>query len=135
MGQKVLHEAFKIKYLISMLFKSFQILLMTSQQKFGTILRKLSALEDFQNININNCCHNQIPNLIISRISQITLGTPISLIAKEVGINVEGSKSCKINKHGGWNKRGGWDFLEKTKDLKKIEVNTVVYYYCVYIEF
>ena len=33
----------------------------------------------------------------------------------EVGINVEGGcKSCQITKRGGQNKRGGWDFLEKT---------------------
>ena len=25
-----------------------------------------------------------------------------------------GCKSCQITKHGGWNKRGGWEFLEKT---------------------
>ena len=24
-----------------------------------------------------------------------------------------GCKSCKINIHGGWNKRGGWDFWKK----------------------
>ena len=35
--------------------------------------------------------------------------TLISLITVEVGINVEGGQSCKINK------RGGWDFLEKTR--------------------
>ena len=40
--------------------------------------------------------------------------TLISLITVEVGINVEGCKSCQITKRGGWNKRGGWDFVEKT---------------------
>ena len=25
-----------------------------------------------------------------------------------------GSKICQITKRGGWNKRGGWDFVEKT---------------------
>ena len=39
--------------------------------------------------------------------------TIISLIAKKVGINKRECKSCKINKWGGWNKRGGWDFLGK----------------------
>ena len=26
---------------------------------------------------------------------------------------MEGVQKCKITKGGGWNKRGGWDFLEK----------------------
>ena len=39
--------------------------------------------------------------------------TLISIINVKVGINVEGCKSCQITKSGGWNKRGGWDFLEK----------------------
>ena len=26
-----------------------------------------------------------------------------------------GCKSCQITKRGGWNKHGGWNFLEKTK--------------------
>ena len=44
--------------------------------------------------------------------------TLISLIAEEVKINMEGMwrgcKSCKINKRGGSNKCGGWNFWEKT---------------------
>jgi hypothetical protein len=42
------------------------------------------------------------------------LVTLISLINVEVGINVEGVQICQITKCGGWNKRGGWDFVEKT---------------------
>jgi hypothetical protein len=34
--------------------------------------------------------------------------TLISIITVEVGINVDRVQSCKINKAGGCNKRGGW---------------------------
>ena len=37
----------------------------------------------------------------------LRVGTLISLVAEEAGINVEGCKSFKINK------RGGWDFSGK----------------------
>ena len=40
--------------------------------------------------------------------------TLISLKAVEVGINVDGVQSCKINECGGWNKPEGWDLLETT---------------------
>jgi hypothetical protein len=40
--------------------------------------------------------------------------TLISLINVEVGVNVEGVQICQITKGGGWNKRGGWDFVEKS---------------------
>ena len=41
----------------------------------------------------------------------------ISLISVEVGINVEGVQKVANTKCGRWNKRGGWDFLEKTSTL------------------
>ena len=42
------------------------------------------------------------------------LVTLISLITVEVGINVEGVQKLQNHKRGGWNKRGGGDFLDKT---------------------
>ena len=47
-------------------------------------------------------------------ISEYMNFTLIYLIAVDVRINVKGCKSCKINKRGGGNKIGGWDFLEKS---------------------
>ena len=41
-------------------------------------------------------------------------GKYAKLLNVEVGINVEGAQICQITKRGGWNKRGGWDFLKKT---------------------
>jgi hypothetical protein len=41
-------------------------------------------------------------------------GKYAKLLNVEVGINVEGAQICQITKRGGWNKRGGWDFVEKT---------------------
>ena len=43
-----------------------------------------------------------------------TVGVIFRTLLPTVYIRTVGCKSCKINKPGGWNKRGGWDFLEKT---------------------
>ena len=46
-------------------------------------------------------------NIWVRGRSEASLATFISLVAKEVGINKEGCKSCKINNLGVGNKHGG----------------------------
>ena len=40
------------------------------------------------------------------------------LIAVEVGINMELVQKLQINKSGGWNNRGGWNFFEKSINVE-----------------
>ena len=96
------------------LFSLKALLFLSGFKGTGNWLPFLSQARNTRCIKNDNSIQKYMSNWITHKNPNLTVHTLISLISVEVGINMEGCKSCQITKRGGWNKRGGWDFLEKT---------------------